>query len=57
MKIEKIPTKGVLGTVVAVGIVAIILVAVPAARWFLLFTLPAGVLVGACLCLWHSRQR
>lgn len=53
MRIEKIPTKGVLGALIAVGIMAIILVAIPAARWFLLFTIPAGVLVGAILCFMH----
>lgn len=57
MGIEKIPTKGVLGALVAVGIMAVILVAVPAARWFLLITLPTGVLVGVCLYFLHRRER
>jgi hypothetical protein len=56
MGIEKIPTKGVLGALVAVGILVIILVAVPAARWFLLITLPAGILVGVVLYLLHRRS-
>lgn len=56
MGIEKIPTKGVLGALVAVGIMVIIVVAVPAARWFLLITLPAGILVGVVLYLLHRRS-
>lgn len=56
MGIEKIPTKGVLGALVAIGIMAIILVAVPAARWFLLITLPTGILVGVVLYLLHRRS-
>jgi hypothetical protein len=36
---------------------AVILVAVPAARWFLLITLPTGVLVGVCLYFLHRRER
>jgi len=53
MGIERIPTKGVLGALVAVGIMAVILAAVPAARWFLLITLPTGVLVGVILYFLH----
>jgi hypothetical protein len=57
MGIEKIPTRGVLGGLVAVRIMVIIVVAVPAARWFLLITLPTGVLVGIALCLLHRRNQ
>jgi hypothetical protein len=57
MGIEKIPTKGVLGALVAVGIMVIIVVAVPAARWFLLITLPAGILVGVVLYLLHRQKQ
>jgi hypothetical protein len=56
MGIEKIPTKGVLGGLVAVRIMVIIVVAVPAARCFLLITLPTAILVGVVLYLLH-RQR
>jgi hypothetical protein len=56
MGIEKIPTRGVLGAVVAVGIMAVILVAVPAARWFLLITVPTGILVGVALYFLHRRS-
>jgi hypothetical protein len=57
MGIEKIPTKGILGALIGVGIVVIILVAVPAARWFLLLSLPAGLLVAAILYLSRRRER
>jgi preprotein translocase subunit Sec61beta len=57
MGIEKIQTKGVLGALVAVGIMVIIVVAVPAARWFLLITLPAGILVGVVLYLLHRQKQ
>jgi hypothetical protein len=56
MRIDKIPTKGVLGAFIAVGIMAIILVAVPAARWFLLLSLPAGLLVAAVLYFSHRQN-
>jgi len=56
MRIDKIPTKGVLGAFIAVGIMTIILVAVPAARWFLLLSIPAGLLVGAILHLMSRRN-
>jgi hypothetical protein len=56
MGIEKIPTKGILGALIAAGIMITILVAVPAARWFLLLSLPAGLLVAAILYLLR-RQR
>jgi hypothetical protein len=56
MGIEKIPTRGILGALIGVGIMVVILVAVPAVRWFLLLSLPAGLLVAAILYLLH-RQR
>ena len=51
MGIEKIPVKGILGTVIAIGIMVSILVAVPASRWFLLFSVPAGLVVAEILYL------
>lgn len=57
MRIEKIPTKGVLGAFIAVGIMVVILVALPAARWFLLLSLPAGLLVAALLHFSHRRNQ
>ncbi len=49
MAFANIPAKGVLGGVIALGIMATILIAVPAARWFLLFSIPAGLLVAGIL--------
>jgi hypothetical protein len=54
---SRIPVKGVAGLIFAVAFMVLILVAVPAARWFFALALPAGVLVGGVLCLWHSRSR
>jgi len=56
MRIERIPTKGVLGAFIAVGIMAVILVAVSAAHWFLLLSLPAGLLVAAILYFLHRGE-
>jgi hypothetical protein len=53
---SRIPVKGVAGLIFAVGFMVLILVAVPAARWLLLLSLPAGLLVAAILYLSH-RQR
>jgi hypothetical protein len=49
MGIAKIPAKGILGGIISLGIVVTILVAVPAARWFLLFSIPAGLVVAGIL--------
>jgi hypothetical protein len=49
MRLDKIPTRGVLGAVIGLGIMVAILVAIPAARWFLLFSIPAGLLVALIL--------
>jgi hypothetical protein len=56
MGIEKIPTKGILGAIIGTGIMIAILVAVPAARWFLLLSVPAGILVGVILYFLHRRS-
>jgi len=56
MNLANIPAKGLLGGIIALGIVVTILVAVPAARWFLLFSLPAGVLVALVLHRLHKRD-
>lgn len=49
MRLDEFPTRGVLGAVIGLGIVAAILEAVPAARWFLLFSIPAGLFVALIL--------
>jgi len=53
---SRIPVKGVAGLIFAVGFMVLILVAVPAARWFLLPSIPAGLLVGAILHLMSRRD-
>jgi hypothetical protein len=56
MGIANIPAKGILGGIISLGIVVTILVAVPAARWFLLFSIPAGILVAAILYFLNRRR-
>lgn len=48
---HKIPVKGPMGLVFVVGLVAIALVSLPAARWFLAISLPTGVIIGIILRL------
>jgi uncharacterized membrane protein YqjE len=40
--------------IVAVAVVAIILIAFPAYRWFFLISVGIGVVVAAILFLWHE---
>jgi len=56
MEIANIPAKGILGGIIALGIMVTILVAVPAARWFLLFSAVAGVLVAGALHFINRRK-
>ncbi len=51
-----IPVKGPTGLVFVVVVMLILLVAVPATRWFLLISLSAGALVGVILYLLRSRD-
>lgn len=44
---------GVTGLIVAVAVVAILLIAFPAYRWFFLISLGIGLVVAAILFLWH----
>jgi hypothetical protein len=50
---DKIPVKGPIGLVFALGVLAMILLALPEARWFLALALPAGVVIGIILHLTH----
>ncbi|HXM60818.1 MAG TPA: hypothetical protein VN950_08150 [Terriglobales bacterium] len=45
---------GVTGLIVAVVVVAILLIAFPAYRWFFLISLGIGLVVAAILFLWHK---
>jgi uncharacterized membrane protein YqjE len=46
--------RGATGLIVAVAVVAIILIAFPAYRWFFLISVGIGVVVAAILFLWHE---
>jgi len=45
---------GATGLIVAVVVVAILLVAFPAYRWFFAISLGMGLIVAAVLFLWHK---
>lgn len=45
-----------MGAVFTVGIVFMFLVGVPHARLFAMISVPAGVIVGVVLYLWHKRR-
>lgn len=46
--------KGSAGLVVAVGVVAILLIALPAYRWFFLISVVIGLVIAAGLTVWHK---
>jgi lipopolysaccharide export LptBFGC system permease protein LptF len=48
---HKIPVEGGIGHVFTLGVLAMILLALPEARWFLALTLPIGVVIGIILRL------
>jgi len=48
---HKIPVKGPAGLVFTVGIIAIALISLPQARWFLALSLPTGIVIGIILRL------
>jgi len=45
--------KGSAGLIVAVAVVAILLIALPAYRWFFLISLLIGLVIAGGLALWH----
>jgi hypothetical protein len=56
IRIDKIPvTATVAGLIFALGMIAIALVGVPAARELVLVTLPGGLLFAAILYWWRNR--
>jgi hypothetical protein len=55
--IAKIPTKGGVGLVFVIGVMAIFLIGLPAVRWFFLLSIPPGILVGGILYLLHRRRQ
>jgi len=46
--------KGSAGLIVAVGVVAILLIALPAYRWFFLISVLIGLVIAGGLALWHK---
>lgn len=56
MGLANIPAKGILGGIIALGIMVAILLTVPAARWFLLFSAVAGGLVAGILQVINRRR-
>jgi hypothetical protein len=55
IRIDKISVRSWVGLVFAVGVMVFFLIALPAVRWFLLLTLPAGILAGVVLFFLHRR--
>ena len=51
IRIDKIPVKGAGGLIFTLGIMVIVLVALPQARWFLLISVFLGILIGLVLYL------
>ena len=46
--------RGVAGLLVAMGVVSILLIALPAYRWFFLISVAIGIVVAAILYFWHQ---
>jgi hypothetical protein len=56
IQMARIPVKGAVGLVFAIGTMAMFFAALPEVRWFLLLALPAGVIIGMGLHLWYKRH-
>jgi len=50
---KRFSLRGSAGLVVAVGVVAVLLIALPAYRWFFLFSVVIGLVIAGGLALWH----
>jgi MFS family permease len=50
---SRVSFSGATGLIVAIAVVAILLIAFPAYRWFFLISLGIGLVVAAILFLWH----
>ena len=48
---HKIPVKGPAGLIFTVGVLIILLIGLPEARWFLALSVPLGVIIGVILRL------
>jgi hypothetical protein len=51
IRIDEIPVKGPIGLVFALGVLAMILLALPEVRWFMALALPTGVVIAIILRL------
>ncbi|MFZ0285342.1 MAG: hypothetical protein WAL32_08925 [Terriglobales bacterium] len=51
---HKTPLKGRAGLLVAIAVVAVLLIALPAYRWFFLISAGIGLAVAGALSLWHK---
>ncbi len=51
IRIDKIPIGGAAGLLFALGAMTIFLIGVPLTRWFLIFAVPAGVIVAGLMRL------
>jgi hypothetical protein len=51
---SKTSFKGPIGLIVAIGVVAVLLIALPAYRWFFLISVGLGLAVAGILFLWHQ---
>lgn len=45
---------GTTGLIVAIAVIAVVLIAFPAYRWFFLISVGIGVVVAGILFLWHK---
>lgn len=50
----KASLRGTAGLVIALGVVAVLLIALPAYRWFFLISVGIGLAVAGILFLWHK---
>jgi len=51
---RRLSIKGKTGLIVAVAVVALLLIALPAYRWFFLISVAIGVAVAVILYFWHK---
>jgi 4-amino-4-deoxy-L-arabinose transferase-like glycosyltransferase len=51
---SRLNLKGSAALIVAIAVVAILLIALPAYRWFFLISVLIGVVIACALALWHK---
>ncbi len=57
MRFQKIPLKGWVGLAFTVGFLVVMMMALPALRWFFLLSIPPGLAVGVVLYLINRHRR